>query len=136
MLMWIKWGPRVLKTFHSLRLEGWFIWLGPGFKPIPLESNSSNLNKESLFMYLNFHRAKHAKALWRCDVCNKLQVSIDSCSCINRYIKISLVDLSILFFVKRFGFIMLNKNFTHSRMFLSTIRANMMRNIKRAKLKQ
>ena len=103
MLMWIKWSPRALKTSHSLLSEVWLIWEEPGFKLISPESNSSNL-EESLFLYLNFDRAKNTKTLWIWDVWNKLHASMDS------QVKIALVDLSISFFVKRFGIVMVNKN--------------------------
>ena len=51
MLMWIRWSPRALETSHPLLSEVWLIWEGSGFKLISPESNSSNLKKESLFLY-------------------------------------------------------------------------------------
>ena len=56
--------------------------------------------------------------------------------------KISLVDFSISFFVKRFGFVKVNKNIIHPKnaftllcLFLRKTRANMMGNMKRTKRK-
>ena len=70
----------------------------------------------------------------RLDVRNKLPTSIDPKT------KILLVDLNILFFVKRFGFVILNKNtihrktaFTFLSLFLRNKHANMMGNTKSAK---
>ena len=65
MLMWVIWNPRVLRTSHSLSLEGWSIWGGPEFKLISPESNSSDLKKVSsktckeCFYYLLFISKKH-----------------------------------------------------------------------------
>ena len=70
--MWIKWSPRALKISYSLLSEVWLMWEGPGFKLISPESNSSNLKKESLFLYLKFDSAKNTKALWIWDVCMNL----------------------------------------------------------------
>ena len=58
---------------------------------------------------LYFYSAKIVKTLWRWDVWNKLHASIDS------EVEISQVDLSISLFVKRFSFVMLNKNMIHAK---------------------
>ena len=52
-------------------------WEGRGFKLISPGSNSNNLKKESLFLYLNFVSTKNTKALWIGDVCNKLHAKVN-----------------------------------------------------------